>query len=98
MGPRTLVGKNTITTVDKKKLHVESTNTISTTPISMHHVHSQEGGVGEGSNLQGKMSVYPVVVLSKGGVWGNFLKGGLGTCGEIGACARFFSGKYSVVP
>ena len=64
----------------------------------MHHIHSQEGGVGEGSNLQGKVSVYPVVVLSKGGVWGNFLKGGLGTCGEIGACARFFSGKYSVVP
>ena len=43
------------------------------------------------------MSVYPVGVMSKGGVWGDLLKGGLGACGGIGGCARGFSGKYSVV-
>ena len=44
------------------------------------------------------MSVYLVGVLSKGGVWGNLLKGGMGKCGGIGGCARGFSGKYHFVP
>ena len=44
------------------------------------------------------MSVYPIGVLIKGVVWGNFLKGGMGACGVIEGNARGFSGKYSVVP
>ena len=61
--------------------------------------HTESRGWGfEKTNLQGKVSVYPVGVLSKGGVWGNLLKGGMGACGGIGGCARGFSGKYSIVP
>ena len=68
------------------------------TPIPMNHTQSQEGWGGGVTNLQGKVSVYPVGVLSKRGVWGNLLKGGMGACGGIGGCARGFSGKYSIVP